>query len=70
MSFTSSGPHSAYFYSGGNLTLPLTGITVTKGSLVAAGLSTLTSPITVTNDTAVWLDSTEGAKHRLPGFYP
>lgn len=70
LSFTSSGPHSAYFYGGGNLTLPLGGVTVSKGGIVANALSTLTAPITTTNDPAVWMDSTEGTKHRLPGFYP
>lgn len=68
--FSSSGPHSAYFYAGGSMTLPLGGVTVSKGGLVVGSLSTLTSPITVTNDPSVWLDSTEGTKHRLPGLYP
>jgi hypothetical protein len=70
LTFTSSGPHSAYFYSGGNVTLPAAGITISNGALVASALNTVNAPITATNDTAVWLDSTEGTKHRLPGFYP
>lgn len=70
ITFTSSGPHNAYFYAAGSATLPAAGITITKGGLVAGSLTTVTAPITATNDTAVWLDSTEGTKHRLPGFYP
>jgi hypothetical protein len=33
-------------------------------------LATTNQPMTLTNDTAVWLSSTEGTNHRLPGFYP
>ena len=69
ISFTSSGPHSAYFY-GNGVTVPAGGITITKGALVCNSVSNSTAPISITNDTAVWLDATEGSKHRLPGFYP
>ena len=68
-SSSAAGANNGYFY-GNSLSLPAAGITLTKGALVFNNLSTLTSPITATNDTAVWLDSTEGQKHRLPGFYP
>lgn len=67
ITFTSSGPYSGYFY-GGTCTLPAGGITISKGALVVSGLSTTTAPITITNDPSVWLDSTQGTKHRLPGF--
>jgi hypothetical protein len=69
ITFTSTGPHSAYFY-GGACTLPIGGITITKGALVVSSLVTLTQPITITNDNSVWLSATEGANHRLPGYYP
>ena len=69
LSFTSSGPHSAYFY-GGTCTLPTGGITISKGALVVSSLSTTNQPITITNDNSVWLSSSEGTNHRLPGFYP
>lgn len=69
ITFTASGPHSAYFY-GGACTLPSGGITITKGALVVSSLSTTNQPITITNDNSVWLSSTEGTNHRLPGYYP
>ena len=69
LTFTSSGPHSAYFY-GQTCTLPTGGITISKGALVVSGLSTTNQPINITNDPSVWLSSTEGTNHRLPGFYP
>lgn len=69
ITFSSSGPHSAYFY-GTSCTLPTGGITITKGALVISSLSTTNQPITITNDNSVWLSSTEGTNHRLPGYYP
>ena len=69
LTFSSGGPHSAYFYAP-TISPPLLGLTITKGGLVCNSLSTLTSPMTITNDPAVWNDSTEGTKHRLPGFFP
>lgn len=67
ITFTSSGPHSGYFY-GGACILPVGGITISKGALVVGSLTTTTAPITITSDPSVWLDSTQGTKHRLPGF--
>lgn len=69
ITFTHSGPHNAYFY-GSSVSLPLTGVTISKGALVVGQLSTLTAPITISNDPAVWTDLTEGTKHRLPGLFP
>ena len=69
ITFSSAGPHSAYFY-GGACTISATSLTITKGALVVASLATTTKPITITNDTSVWLSSTEGTNHRLPGFFP
>ena len=70
ITFTSTGPHSAYFYASGACTLPTGGITITKGALVVGSLSTTNQPITITNDNSVWLSSTEGTNHRLPWYYP
>jgi hypothetical protein len=69
ITFSSSGPHSAYFY-GTTCTLPTGGISITKGALVVNSLSTTNQPITITNDTSVWLSLTEGVNQRLPGLYP
>jgi len=70
ITFSSSGPHSAYFYANGACTLPLGGLTITKGALVCSSLTTLGVALNVTNDNSVWLSATEGANHRLPGYYP
>jgi hypothetical protein len=70
ITFTTSAACNGLYYAGTSCSLPLGGITITKGSIVAGSLGTLLSPMTITNDTTAWTDITEGTKHRLPGLYP